>query len=136
MSDCIDLWTSYFTLTQTTYYRRSRIHVLYRKKKLIKGELSANQQLLIELHRTVLRLQAENEQATNHIFAYYKEKSSQGNELSPFVPYVNSQKVERVFVAVPAMYYSTIQLAQVALALGTTIHTIVERETTAVYRYF
>ncbi|CAF1545036.1 unnamed protein product, partial [Rotaria sordida] len=43
LSDCVDLWTSYFTLTQTTYYRWSRIHVPYRKKKLIKGDLTANQ---------------------------------------------------------------------------------------------
>jgi hypothetical protein len=136
LSDCIDLWTSYFTLTQTTYYRWSRIHVPYRKKKLIKGDLTANQQLLIELHQTVLRLQAEYEQAMNHIFDYYKEKSAQGNELSSFIPYINSQDAEVVFVAVSAMYYSTIQLAQAALALGTTIHTIFELETTAVYRYF
>ena len=136
LSDCVDLWASYFTLTQTTSYRWSRIHVPYRKKKLIKGDLSANQQLLIELHRTVLRLQAEYEQATNHILDYYKEESAQGNELSSFVPYINSQQAEVVFVAVSAMYYSTIQLAQAVLALGTTIHTIFELETTAVYRYF
>ncbi len=136
LSDCVDLWTSYFTLTQTTYYRWSRIHVPYRKKKLIKGDLTANQQLLIELHRTVLRLQAEYKQAMNHIFDYYKEKSVQGNELSSFVPYINSQQAEVVFVAISTMYYSMIQLAQAALAVGTTIHAIFELETTAVYRYF
>jgi hypothetical protein len=136
LSDCVDLWTSYFTLTQTTYYRWSRTHVPYRKKKLIKGDLTANQQLLIELHRTVIRLQAEYEQAMNHILDYYKMKSAQGNELSSFVPYVNSEQTEVIFVAISAMYYSTIQLAQAALTLGTTIHTIFELETTSVYRYF
>ena len=136
LTECVDLWTSYFALTQTTYYRWSRIHVPYRKKKLVKGDLTANQQLLVELHRTVLRLQDKYEQAMNHILDYYKIKSVQGYELSSFVPYVNSEQAEVIFVALSAMYYSTIQLAQAAAALGTTIHTIFELETTEVYRYF
>ncbi len=64
------------------------------------------------------------------------EKSVRGAELSTFVPYSNSDQAESIFVAILAMYYSTIQLAQAAMALGTTIHTVFELKTTAVYRYF
>jgi hypothetical protein len=136
LSDCMNLWISYFTLTQTTYYRWNRIHIPYRKKKLIKGDLSENQQCLIELHRTVLRLQNEHQQAMNRLLDFYIEKSVQGEKLSTFVPYVNSDQAESIFVAISAMYYSTIQLAQTAMTLGITIHTIFELETTDVYRYF
>ncbi len=136
LSDCIDLWISYFTLTQTTYYRWSRIHVHREKKKLIKGDLSKNQQYLMEYHRTILRLQNEHQQALNRLLDYYLERLTRGEELSTFVPYVDSDQAESIFVAISAMYYSTIQLAQAAMALGTTIHTIFELETTSVYRSF
>ncbi|UJR20442.1 hypothetical protein I4U23_023573 [Adineta vaga] len=136
LSDCIDLWISYLTLTQTTYYRWSRIHVPYKKKKLIKGDLSENQQHLMELHQTVIRLQNQHQNAMNRLLDYYTEKFHQGEELSSFVPYIHDNQAESIFVAISAMYYSTIQLAQAAMALGTTIHTIFELETTAVYRYF
>jgi hypothetical protein len=74
----------------------------------------------------------------NRLLDYYIEKSTQGEELSSFVPYVNSDQAETesIFVAISAIYYSTIQLAQVVIALGTTIHTVFELETTAVYRFF
>lgn len=136
LSDCVDLWISYFILTQTTYHRWRRIHVPHKKRKLTKGDLSENQQCLIELHRTVLRLQDEHQQAMNCLLDFYIEKSTQGEELSTFVPYVNSDQAESIFVAISAMYYSTIQLAQTVMALGTTIHTIFELETTSIYRYF
>ena len=136
LSDCVDLWTSYLTSTQTASYRWSRIRATHRERKLIKGDLSEHRQCLIELHRTVVRLQAEHQEATNHVLNYYIEKSAEGKELSSFVPYVNNDQAESIFVAISAMYYSTIQLAQAAMALGTTIHTVFELETTAVYRYF
>jgi hypothetical protein len=136
LKDCIDLWVSYLTLTQTTYYRWSRIRVPYRKKKLIKGDLSENQECLIELHRTVLRLQNEHQQAMNRLLDYYLERSDLGEELATFVPYVNSDQAESIFVAISAMYYSTVQLAQAAMALGTTMHTVFELETTSVYRCY
>ena len=135
LCDCVNLWSSYFTLTQTTYNRWSRIHV-YHRKKLIKGDLSENRQCLIELHRTVLRLQSQHQQAINHVLDYYLEKLAQGERLSSFVPYVSSDQAESIFVDISAMYYSTVQLAQAALALGTTIHTVFELETTSTYRPF
>jgi hypothetical protein len=136
LSDCVDLWTSYFTLTQTTYYRWNRIRVLYRKKTLTNEDLSENQQCLIKLQRTVLCSRDEHQQAMNRLLDYYIEKSNRGDELSTFVPYVNSDQAESIFVAISAMHYSTIQLAQAVMALGTTIHIVFELETTAVYRFF
>jgi hypothetical protein len=136
LSDCINLWISYFTLTQTTYYRWSRIHIPRRKNKLIKGDLSANEDYLTELHRTVLRLQADYQQAMERLSEYYIEKSSQGEELSTFVPFAHNDEADSICVAISAMYYSTMQLVQALLALGTTIHTVFELETTTVYRNF
>ena len=67
------------------------MYVLYRRKKLIKGDLS------------------ENQQATNRLLDYYLERSDQGEELSMFVLCVNSDQAESIVVAVSAMYYSTVQ---------------------------
>ncbi|CAF1032359.1 unnamed protein product [Adineta steineri] len=136
LNDCVNLWISYFTLTKTTYYRWSHIHILRKKSKLIKGDLSANEDCLIELHRTVLRLQTDYQQAMDRLTDYFIEKSAQKEEPSTCVPYAHDDQADSILVTVSAMYYSTIQLVQVVMALGTTIHTIFELETTNVYRNF
>ena len=132
---CVDLWSSYFILTQTTYYRWSRIHFLQRKR-LIKGDLSENQACLIELYKIVRRLQSQHQDVVNRVLNYYLEKIAQSSGLSNLVPYAHNDRAESIYVAISAMYYSTIQLSQAAFALGTTIHTIFELETTSVYRNF
>jgi hypothetical protein len=136
LNECIDLWTSYFTLTKTTYYRWSRFHIRRRKSNLIRGDLSANEDCLIELHKTVLRLQNDHQRAMDRISDHYIEKSGNGEEISTFVPYAHNDQADSIFVAISAMYYSTVQLVQAILALGTTIHTVFELETTDVYRDF
>lgn len=142
MSNCVDLWISYFTLTQTTYYRWSRIQCIDNKRKdknktkLIRGDLRKDQQSLVELHETVIRFQNEHQQALDRLNEFYIEKSERGEELLTFVPFAQSDKAESIFIAISAMHYSTIQLVKAALELGTTIHTIFELETTDVYRNF
>jgi hypothetical protein len=135
LCDCVDLWLSYLTMTQTTYYRWNRIYVPHRKK-LIEPDLSENRQCLLELYRTVLRLQSQHQQAINRVLDYYLDKLGQGIRLSNFVAYVDNDQAESIFVAISAMYYSTVQLAQAVLSLGTTIHTVFELETTITYRSF
>jgi hypothetical protein len=55
----------------------------------------------------------------NRLLDFYIEKSVR-EELSTFVQYINSDQDGSIFVAISAMYYSTIQLAQATMALGTT----------------
>jgi len=132
---CVELWSSYFTLTQTTYYRWSRIH-LPRRKHPIKGDLSENRQCLVELYQTVVRVRTQHQQAINNVLDYYLEKTAQNKRISNHISYVVNDQAESIFEAISAMYYSTVQLAQAALALGTTIHTVFELESTAIYRDF
>jgi len=55
----------------------------------------------------------------NRLLDFYIEKSVR-EELSTFVQYVNSDQDGSIFVAISAMYNSTIQLAQATMVLGTT----------------
>ena len=135
LSDCVDLWSSYLTETRTTYYRWNHFH-LRRRNEPTKADLLKNQEHLIELYRTVLRLQSKHQQAIDHVLDYYLERITQRERLSSFVPYIDNDQAEAIFVAISSMYYSTVQLAEAVLALGTTVHTVFELETTSTYRMF
>ncbi len=135
LSDCLSLWSSYFTLTQTSYYRIFR-DCTYTRTKLHESDLSKHEQYLIELHQTIHRLQNQHQQTVNRLLEHYLDQMTQGKLPSNFVPYVENEKADIIFIGISAMYYSTNQLAQAALALGTNIHTIFELETTRLYRSF
>ena len=135
LSNCVDLWSTYLTETRTNYYRWSHFH-RHHPNKPTNADLLKNQEYLIELYRTVLRLQSKHQQVIDHVLDYYLERITQRERLSSFVPYVDNDQAESIFVAISSMYYSTVQLAEAVLALGTTIHTVFELETTSTYRMF
>lgn len=135
LSDCLNLWSSYFTLTQTRFYRIFR-NATYSRTELKESDLLKHEQYLIELHHTINRLQNQHQTSVNRILEHYLDRLSQGDSPSQFVPYAENDKIDVVFIGISAMHYSTIKLAQAALALGTNIHTIFELETTSLYQPF
>ncbi|CAF1406378.1 unnamed protein product [Rotaria sordida] len=135
LSDCLSLWSSYFALTQTRSYRIFR-DCTYSRTKLNESDLSKHEQHLIELHHTIDRLQNQHQNSINRILKHYLNQLTQGELPSKFIPYVENDKADLIIIGISAMYYSTTQLAQIALALGVNIHTIFELETTHLYRPF
>jgi hypothetical protein len=135
LSDCVSLWASYFTLTQTRFYRIFR-NCRYTRTELNESDLLKHEQHLIELHQTVDRLQNEHQESVNRLLDHYLDRMTQGELPSNFIPYAKNDTAYVIFIGIAALYYSTTQLARVALALGTNIHTIFELETTRLYRPF
>jgi hypothetical protein len=135
LNDCLDLWIDYFTLTQTRFHQLFR-QCIYSRTKLIQTDLIKHQQCLIDLYQTIHRLQVQHQEGLNRLLKHYLDRLTEGESYSTFIPYVNNDEADSIFVDYYAMYYSTTQLAQTALTLGKTIHTIFELETTHLYRPF
>ncbi len=135
LNDCLYLWISYFGMTQTRFHRLFR-QCIYSRTKLTETDLLKHQQCLIDLHQTIHRLQVQHQEGLNRLLEHYLHRLSEGDSYFNIVPYLNSDEADSIFIAYYAMYYSTTQLAQTALTLGETIHTILELETTHLYRPF
>ncbi|CAF3606759.1 unnamed protein product [Rotaria sordida] len=135
LNDCLSLWSSYFALTQTRFYRIFR-DCTYSRTKLHENDLSKHEQYLIELHHTINRLQNQHQNSIDRVLKNYLDRLTQAELPSKFIPYVENDKADLIIIGISAMYYSTTRLAQIALALGINIHTIFELETTHLYRPF
>jgi hypothetical protein len=135
LSDCLDLWMSYFKLTQTRFHQLFR-QCTYSRTKLIEAGLIKHRQCLIDLHQTVHRLQIQHQEGINRLLEHYLNRLAEGESYCTFVPYANNDEVDSVFIGYSAMYYSTTHLAENVLTLGKTIHTIFELEITHLYQPF
>lgn len=109
---------------------------MYSHKKLIEADLLKHQQCLIDLYQTISLLQIQHQEGLNRLIEYYLTRLVEGESYPTFVPYANNDDADSIFIAYYAMYYCTSELAQAALTLGETIHTIFELETTHLYRPF
>ncbi|CAF1135581.1 unnamed protein product [Adineta ricciae] len=135
LSECVNLWASYFTLTQTRCYRLAR-ECSFSRTSLLESDLLKHEQCLIELHQTIHRLQTEHQGTVDRLLNYCLDRITQGDTIGRIVPYVDNERAYVIFLGIAAMHYSTTELARAALALGTNIHTIFELETTKLYRSF
>lgn len=135
LSDCLQLWSSYFALTQTRFYRLFR-DCTYSRTKLLVSDLQKHEQHLIELHHTLDHLKSKHQQSFDQLLKHYLDRVAHGDSPSSFVPYANNEKADKILIGISAMYYSTTQLVRTALALGTQIHTIFELEITRLYQPF
>ncbi len=135
LSDCLHLWISSFTLTQTRFHQLFR-QCTYSHGKLIATDLIKHEQCLIDLHHTIQRLQSQHQEGLNRLMEHYRDRFNAGEAYPTFIPYADNEIADSIFIAYYAMYYSTTHLAQNALTLGETIHTILELETTHIYRPF
>ncbi|UJR37557.1 hypothetical protein I4U23_030258 [Adineta vaga] len=135
LSACFNLWMSYFSVTQTRFYRLFR-QCIYSNTKLNENDLIKHQQCLIDLYQTIHRLQVQHQARLDRLIQHYRDRLTMGEAYISFVPYANNTEVDAVFIAFNALYYSTTQLTQSVLILGETIHTILELETTHLYRSF
>jgi hypothetical protein len=135
VAGCLNLWSSYFALTQTRCHRLAR-GCIRPRQHLVPKDFLEHEQRLNELHRTVVRFQDQHQQAMDRVVKHYLQRFADGEAPSLFVPYVISDQADTILVAISAMYYSTTELARAALSLGTTIQIIFELETTRLYRQF
>ena len=116
LKNSLDLWSSYFSLSQTKLHRLFR-QGTYSRTKLVADDLLKHKQYLIELQQIVHRLQDQHQDAIDQMLKH------------PFIQ-LEQNEFHLIFISLSAMYYSTIQIARMALALSTTIHIIFELETT------
>ena len=135
LDDCLNLWSSYFSLTQTKCFQLTRGSFRHRQH-LIRSDLFKYEQCLVELNRTVVHLQLQHQEAINRVLKHYLTRFVKGETTSAFVPYAVNDQADSILIAISSMYYSTTQLAQATLDLGRTIYTIFEIETTHLYRLF
>jgi len=135
LNDCLCLWISYFSITQTRFYRLFR-QCIYSRRKLIETDFLKHRQCLVDLHQTICRLQTQHQEGLNRLLEHYLHRLSEGDSYANIIPYINNDEADAMFISYHAMFYSTTQLAQTVLTLGETIHTILEVETTQIYRPF
>jgi hypothetical protein len=135
LSDCLNLWSSYFAFTQT------RCHQLFghcncSRTKLVDSDLLKHEECLVELQQTIHHFRNQHQEVIHRIMEHYLDRLTQGETTSTFMPNANNDETDLIYIAISAMYYSTSELARSTLALGTSIHTIFELETTHRYERF
>ena len=135
LTDCFDVWSSYFALTQTRWHRLIG-QCIYPATKLAESDLPEHQEYLNDLRKTIHRLQDEHQKVVDGVLKYYLTRVIRGETPSTFIPYVNNDEFDMIYMALAAICYSTTELTRAALALGTSIHTIFELETTHRYEQF
>lgn len=135
LNNCLKIWSKYFSGTQTKSFQISRC-VVHHREHLKKMDLKIFEQCLIDLHRIGNSLRIEYQNATNEVLKVYFQRFSAGENPEVFIPYVQDDQADSIFIALSAMYYSITQLPRAALALGITIHDIFELEITDSYRLF
>jgi hypothetical protein len=132
LSDCFNLWSSYFAQTQTKFHRFFS-RCVCSKTKLSENDLFKHEKYLIELHKTVIRLQKEHQDGIQQILDYYLDRLTQGDTTTNFI---HNHQTDFTLTAISSIYFSTTELARAAIALGTSIHAIFELETTHRYVHY
>lgn len=132
---CFHAWIYDFAATQTRLHRLFR-QCIYSNAKLDEVDLSKDQQYLVDLYQIVHQLQDQHQEKLNQLIQHYLDRLTDGETYASFIPYATNNEADSVFIAYYALYYSTTQLAHSILKLGEIIHTILELETTRVYRHF
>jgi hypothetical protein len=135
LNDCLNLWSVYFSSTQTKCFQFIR-GSFHHRKCLTKNDLIKYEQCLVHLKQIVIQLQLQHQEATDHVLRHYLNRFVNGELTTNFVSYATNDQADSVFIATSSMYYSTTQLAQAALDLGTTVYNIFEIETMHSYRHF
>jgi hypothetical protein len=135
LDDCLHLWISYFSLTQTRCHRLFR-QCIYSRTELTEVDLLKHQQCLIDLNQTINCLHVQHQEGLNRLLEHYLHRLHEGDSYPNIVPCINNEEADLIFIAYYSMYYSTTQLAQSVLTLGEAIHTILELETTYHYQPF
>ncbi|CAF1140908.1 unnamed protein product [Rotaria sp. Silwood1] len=135
LNDCLQLWSTYFNVTQTCCHQLTRGLIPHRTK-LNQQDLFEYEKYLSQLHKTIDRLENEHQQGINRLFDHYFQRFNQGEQSIPFVPFAQNEHADSILLALSAMYYSSTQLAHAALGLGTTVREVFELETTNLYQSF
>ncbi len=135
LSDCFNLWSSYFAQTQTKFHQFFS-RCVCSKIKLSENDLFKHEQYLIQLHKTVISLQKEHQDGIQQILEYYLDRLTQGDTTMNVISYTYNNQTDFILTAISSIYFSTTELARAAIALGTSIHAIFELETTHRYVHY
>ncbi|CAF1333701.1 unnamed protein product [Adineta steineri] len=135
LNDCLQIWSYYFKLSQTRCYYITRGLIPHRIE-FIQSDLLKQEQCLIDLNKTIHRLENKHQQGINRLFDQYFQQFNHDENSTIIVSYLQNQQADFILLSLSAMYYSITQLAYAALALGTTIHEVFELETTDLYQAF
>ncbi|CAF4220535.1 unnamed protein product, partial [Adineta steineri] len=104
--------------------------------EFIQSDLLKQEQCLIDLNKTIHRLENKHQQGINRLFDQYFQQLNHDENSTFIISYLQNQQADFILLSLSAMYYSITQLAYAALALGTTIHEVFELETTDLYQAF
>jgi hypothetical protein len=135
LSDSFDLWATYFQLSRSRYHQLFNDGIFY-NKKLSKIELLKQDPYLAELNQAIHRLKNQHQDGINQILKDFINQLVQGNRPSRFLPYGKADHKHLILVSISTIYYATIQLLKETITLGTTIHNIVQLETTNQFRRY
>ncbi|CAF1538665.1 unnamed protein product [Didymodactylos carnosus] len=163
LGDCVDLWSKYFTMTQsicnckrqktdTTVDEMQNIQQQQQQqqqqstasssqsdKKLHPDDyILEHEERLISLHSSVRQLYAQHQLSLNNLLSYLLEKLKQEDHqtLAQLLPHTTNDDMDAVIVALTSLFYSITHLINAVIMLGTGIHTIFELETTNIYRKY
>jgi hypothetical protein len=99
-------------------------------------DLIKHEKSLSQLYQTIHRLQNQYQQQINLLFYQYFQRFDLTEKTTTFVSYTQNEQDDYILFALSAMYESIIQLTHATLDLGTTIHQVIELETTDLYQPF
>lgn len=124
INSCLDLWINYFQLTQTRCFQITNGFRPHRTQ-LNENDLYQHEIYLSQLNQTIYRLTNQHQLTIRLLFTNYFQKTNEINE-----------QIDLILICLSTIFFSFTQLANAALALGTTIHEVFELETTNLYRSF
>ncbi|CAF4839179.1 unnamed protein product [Rotaria sp. Silwood1] len=136
LNNCLNLWSSYFSLTQTRCYRAIYECNCSSLTNFSESDLTKHETYFAQLLQAISYFKEQHQQSLNRMLEYFQSEISEGNSLRTLVPNINNDHIDSILIATTSMFYSQSQLIHAALALGTTIYTILQLEKTDLYQAF
>ncbi|CAF4173588.1 unnamed protein product [Rotaria sp. Silwood2] len=136
LKKCLNLWSSYFTLTQTRCYRAIYECNCSSLTNFNESDLTKHETYFVQLLQAIDYFKEQHQKSLNRILEYFNGKINESDSPTMHVPYINNDQIDSILIATTSMFYSQSQLIHAALALGTTIYTILQLETTDLYQAF
>ncbi|CAF3828220.1 unnamed protein product [Rotaria sordida] len=118
LNNCLDWWSSYFTLTQTRCYRAIYECNCSSLTNFNENDFAKHETYFVQLRQTIDYFKEQHQQSLNCMLEYFNSKINEGDSLTTAVPHINNDQLDSIFIATTSMFYSQSQLIHAALALG------------------
>ncbi|CAF3245551.1 unnamed protein product [Rotaria sp. Silwood2] len=136
LNNCLNLWSSYFTLTQTRCHRAIYKCNCSSLTNFNESDLTKHETYFVQLIQAIDYFKEQHQQSLNRMLEYFNGKINDGDSLTMLDPHINNHQIDSILTAATSMFYSQWQLIHATLDLGTTIYTILQLETTDLYQAF